>query len=398
MKKLLTCALIAITLTAPVSSFAATKPVALQVGSVLTTPSGVENFIQSGKNTIYLSNIAAATSNILLTANDLTGTTAWQRTIDSGSDEVATAIALDPQGNIWLAGSASLPVQIESATSLTGIDNPDAVTLDPAAPLRTDMNQLALWKVSPAGELLATYLSPQIGLPEITAISINPSGISMIGQLDSKSFYISASLTGTFSQAVTIGSSKTVLNSVIRSSDGGAYVVGSSAEVLAGKKVAGKRDGVLIKFSKSGAITSLLRSSANGASRGWVSADPSLTLAGYVATGKKMEVAITKFTTTFAPTWTARFSATGDTALTTGAGNSYLAITSTSAIAGVTGWKATSPGLIVLTFDGKGVIKAAHSFPGLVRPINLQYTRERGVIGLATMGDGSISIFTLISR
>jgi len=82
----------------------------------------------------------------------------------------------------------------------------------------------------------------------------------------------------------------------------------------------------------------------------------------------------------------------------TGGNNSYLAFSTRSAIPGVNLWKPTSPSLLLLTFDGKGVLKAAHAFPGLVTPINLQFTRERGVIGLASSSDGAISIFTLVSR
>jgi hypothetical protein len=54
--------------------------------------------------------------------------------------------------------------------------------------------------------------------------------------------------------------------------------------------------------------------------------------------------------------------------------------------------------MVVLTFNSKGVITAAHTFAGLVTPLSLQFTRERGVIGLASGSDGLVSIFTLASR
>lgn len=380
------------------SAQAAPKLVPLQVGSILTTPVGIENFYQSGKSSIFYSNTNGKSSDISLFANDLTGTTIWQRTIDSGADEIASAMTGDSQGNIWLAGSAALPLTLETPTSTVGIDNPDGVTSENGLTLRNDMTQLALWKISPTGELLATYLSAQISIPVVASISINTSGISIVGDLEGKPFFATASLQGVFGKQINIGTSKTILNSVVRQSDGSSSIFGSSTETLGGKKVAGKRDGVLIKVSKSPAVTNVVRSSANGASRGWTSADASLALAGYVVAGRKVEVAITKFTTAFAPTWTARFAGSGDAIVTSGGGNTYLAFTSTAPVQGVSGWKPTAPSLLILTFDAKGQIKAAQSFPGLLRPLHLQVSRDRGVVGLASAANGSVSIFTLISR
>ena len=391
-------ALIAIALFSTQSADAAPKAVALQVGSILTTPSGIENFYQAGKNSIFYSNINGKSSDISIVANDLTGTNVWQRTIDSGADELATALTSDSQGNIWLAGAAAPLLAVETPTPTVGIDNPDGVTSDNASTLRNDMTQLALWKISPTGELLGTYLSPQISIPVVASLAINSTGISIIGDLEGKPFFATASTQGVFGKQISIGTEKTILNSVIRNSDGSSSLFGSSAETLGGKKLAGKRDGVLVKISKSGAISTVVRSSANGASRGWTSADSTLALAGYVVTGKNTEVAITKFTTAFAPTWTARYASTGDAIVTSGGGNTYLAFTSSAAVSGVSGWKPTAPGLLLLTFDSKGQIKAAQSFPGLLRPLHLQVSRDRGVVGLASGANGSVSIFTLISR
>ena len=132
--------------------------------------------------------------------------------------------------------------------------------------------------------------------------------------------------------------------------------------------------------------------------RSWNSATAGNLLSGHVIVGKTTEVAVTKFTTNFAPSWTARYLATGSSIVASGGANSYLAFTTRSAIPGINLWKPTTPSLLVLTFDGKGAVKAAHAFPGLVTPINLQFSRERGVIGLASSSDGTISIFTLVSR
>ena len=397
MKKLALATATLVALTLPTAS-AATKPIAATVGSIFTPAVAAENFVQSGRATIFYSNIVGKSADISLTAIDINGTQLWIRTVDSGADEVATAATVDASGNIWLTGASAALMPVETPTSIAGIDNPDAVSLDGISPLRTDMNQLTIWKISPTGDIAATYIQVEKTLPLPSSISVNSSGISIAGQLDGKPFTISATLAGAFGKVLFLGTQKTIINTVVRGLDGTTSLFGSSTETLGGKKLAAIRDGVLIKVSKTGALTSVVRSSAVKASRGWSSADPSLLLSGYVSTSGKVEAAITQFTSTFTPKWTARYPASGVPIAISGGGNSYLAFTSTAAITGVTGWKATTPGLVVLTFDSKGVIKAAATFPGLITAINLRYSRERGLIGLASASDGSISIFTPVSR
>lgn len=389
---------IAILLVSPSLSSAAPKKISLQTGSIFPAPIGTESFLQSGNNSLFLSNSESRTADITIKAIDITGAIAWERVIDSGSDEIASTFGLDPAGNIWVAGNSAPVLAIETTTPIVGVDNPDGVSIEDINDVRADLNQLTVWKLSSTGEIQATYINAMVAVPVITAISATASGVSIVGSMETAPFIINLSNTGTFSKVIAFGTTKTVINSVARQSDGSSFLFGSSAETLGGKKVAGKRDGVLIKISKSGAITSVVRSSANGAVRSWNSGNQANLLSGHVIAGKVTEVAITKFNNSFAPTWTARFPGTGASIAVTGGNNSYLAFTTRSAIPGVNLWKPTSPSLLLLTFDGKGVLKAAHAFPGLVTPINLQFTRERGVIGLASSSDGAISIFTLVSR
>ena len=396
MKRILILALIA-SLSAPVAS-AAPKAIPVQLGSIYSAPIGTELFLQSGKSSIFISNINSKSADIQLTAIDLAGTQLWQRTVDSGADEVATAATLDLQGNIWLAGSAALIAVADTSTPIIGVDNPDSVIVEASPTQRSDMNNLALWKISPTGELLGTFLSAQKIIPSVTAISATNSGLAIIGSLDSKPFVITATTSGAFGKLISIGTSKTEFNAVARNSDGTLSIFGSSAETLAGKKVAGKRDGILIKLSKSGSITSVVRSSVLNGSRSWVSGDSAHLLSGPVIVGKNIETAITKFTTAFAPTWTLRIQSTGPSTTLTANGNSYLALTSRGAITGISGWKPSQPSLLVITFDSKGVMKAATALPGLVNPISLHYSTARGVTGLASAADGTVSIFTLVSR
>jgi hypothetical protein len=396
MKRILILALVA-SLFAPVAS-AAPKAIPVQLGSIYSAPIGAELFLQSGKSSIFISNLNSKSADIQVTAIDLAGTQLWQRIVDSGADEVATAATLDLQGNIWLAGSAALMAVAESSTPTIGVDNPDSVIVEATPTQRSDMKNLALWKISPTGELLGTYLSAQKIIPLVTAISATNSGLAVIGSLDSKPFVITATTSGAFGKLISIGTSKTEFNAVARNSDGTLSIFGSSAETLAGKKVAGKRDGILIKLSKSGSITSVVRSSVLNGSRSWISGDSAHLLSGPVITGKNVETAITKFTTAFAPTWTLRIQSTGPSTTLTANGNSYLALTSRGAVSGISGWKPSQPSLLVITFDSKGVMKAATALPGLVNPISLHYSTARGVTGLASAADGTVSIFTLVSR
>ena len=377
---------------------AAPKSVTVQLGSIYSAPSNSEGFLLSGKNSIFFSNITGKSSDIQITALDASGNQMWQRVIDSGMDELATAGSVDPQGNIWLAGSAAPKAVTETLTPVIGIDNPDQVNIDAGSALRPDMNQIGLWKLSSAGELLATYTLAQKSVPVIHALSTTNSGISIVGALDAKPFLVTTTTSGVFGKVQIIGTSKSEFNAVARNSDGSTSIFGSSAEKLSGKNLAGIRDGILLKISKSGAITSLVRSSAQKAARSWISGDTSHLVSGPVITGKVTETAITKFTSTFSPTWTLRIPSTGASTTLTANGNSYLALTSRGPITGITSWKPTQPSLLVLTFDSKGVIKAATALPGLVTPISLHYSAGRGVVGLAAASDGTVSIFTLVSR
>jgi hypothetical protein len=396
--KSVTAIVIAVLFLSPSLSSAAPKKIVLQTGSIFPAPLGAESFLQSGNNSLFLSNSESRTSDITIKAIDITGVNAWEAVINSGGDEVASTFALDQAGNIWVAGNSAPLLLAETVTPIVGVDNPDGVSLEDVNETRADLNQLTIWKLSPSGELLATFLNPMVAVPTISAISATASGVSIVGSLDSKPFILNLSSAGTFSKVITFGTAKTIINSVARQSDGSSFLFGSSAETLGGKKVAGKRDGILLKISKSGVISSVVRSSANGAVRSWNSGNQAILLSGHVITGKFTEVAITKFNSGFIPNWTARFPGTGASIAVTGGNNSYLAFTTRSAIPGINLWKPTAPSLLLLTFDGEGVLKAAHAFPGLVTPINLQFSRERGVIGLASSSDGAISIFTLVSR
>jgi hypothetical protein len=80
--------------------------VALKKLTIIATVNA-ESIVASGKTLVTVSNSDGLNANILLTGIDISGAQLWQKTIDSGSDEVALASASDSAGNIWLAGASS---------------------------------------------------------------------------------------------------------------------------------------------------------------------------------------------------------------------------------------------------------------------------------------------------
>ena len=379
---------------APAAS-AAPKSVPVKKLTLLAVSQGIEKMVISGKTIVTISTTDGLNSNIQISGLDVNGVQIWQKVIDSGADEVALAATTDPSGNIWLAGASAPIAPVESATVFAQAENPDGVVVEPIGKTRGDMNLLTFWKISAAGELVSTYSYALSAPALINAISANSSGVSIAGILQEKPFVQSANSLGVFGKATIIGTSKTSLNAIVRHADGSLSVFGSSAETLGGKKLAGRRDGVLIKVSKTGAIASVVRSSAPKADRSWLAADTSLSLTGFVKTGNVVETAFTKFTSAFVPSWTMRVPSLGSSAIASAGNTTYGALSSHSSVSGISGWKPTTPSVLLLAFDAKGVVTAAYGSSEISEPISVAYSKELGVIGLARKSDQSLSLFKI---
>jgi hypothetical protein len=372
---------------------AAQKRVAVKKIEKIATLPTAELLLASGSSIITVGNIESATSDISLSALNSDGTPSWSLNLDSGLDEIAMAATPDSAGNIWLAGFSATTVVEETTTPTVVAENPDSVLVEPSQPTRSDLNRLTLWKVTSNGQLEASYYSSE-NLPGIiNSISVSKSGLSILGQYNQRSFIQVMSLSGSFGALAYIGTSKTFLNAIVRNSDGSSSVFGYSTETLGGKKLAAKQDGVLIKVSKSGSLTSVVRSSAIKAERSWLSADSNFLLSGYVKVGKKIESAITKFTPTFAPTWTLRVPSAGESQAITAGKTSIAAVNSNAPVTSLIGWKPTKPSLLLLSFDAKGLIIAAKGSADLGAPLALTYSNELGVFGLAKASDGAVTLF-----
>ena len=324
---------------------------------------------------------------VLVTSLDFLGAEKWRLPIAGATDQIAMAATSDKEGNIWLAGLTSAISVYETQNAISNPVNVDGVVVEQVPALRSELNCLTLWKISSAGALIGTYTESETSPLLITAISHSTNGISILGDRGAGTVLITSTLSGKFSTAKTIGTSKSAFTSIIRNTDGSAQIYGASSETLGGKKLVGSRDGILAKVNKSGALTSVVRSSANRATRSWQSATSTYFLVGDVKAGGKNESAFTKFNSSFAPTWTLRLPSQGAQLAAIGAnGGHYALFNSTSTIPGVTGWKPTSATPIVIRFDGKGDINQALKSAQVKSATSMAFIAGVGLIVVSQTG------------
>ena len=381
---------------APVS-YAAPKKISvkpLQLLTTIGTPEEVSGAVVTGKSIIVYGTKA---SKAYARAIDSTGKELWNLSLDQSAASIATAAAVDSAGDIWITGATPLATGLIAPSPTATPFDPDKAVIPPAVFIG-DLQAIALWKVSATGSLLFTYTLPTSSVLFPTAISVDKSGTSVVGIIATEKgnagFLVNADPVGVFSKLLQIGANSTTSDAIVRHSDGSFTVVGSSSETLAGKKVAGITDGILVKVSKTLKITSVVRSSIAKGKRIWNSASSSLLLAGEVAATNKTETAITKFSTSFVPTWTYRFASTGP-ALSASSTQAFFI--STGAVSQLN-WNPKTPTPLLLTFDSKGVITAANSGPtGQKEVLGLLISKELGVLTLTSSAE-SVSIFTLLTR
>ena len=396
MKRFFSLLLIASFLVPPTAQAApkkiSVKP--MQLLATIGTPEEVSGSVVSGKSIIVFGTKSATA---YARAVDATGKELWNLSLDQGGASIATAAAVDATGDIWVAGSTPVASQSPAPTPMPSPLNPDNAVIPPSV-LQGDLQAVTLWKVSAAGLLLSTTTLPTNFALFPTAIVVDKNGTSIVGisanEKGNNGFLVNTDSLGAFTKLLPIGVASTTAEAVVRHGDGSFTVVGSSGEAIAGKKLAGITDGYLMKVSKALKITSVVRSSVAKGKRIWNSASSSLLLGGEVVAAGKTESAVTKFSSSFAPTWTYRFASTGPTL--TAASTQALFI-STAAIAQLN-WSPKAPTPLVITFDAKGVITTAHSGPvGHKEVMSLLVTKELGVLAVISSAE-TVSIFTLNPR
>ena len=391
MKRLLSFVLLATLLATPVAHSApikiAVKP--MQLLTTIGTPEEVSGAVVSGKSIIVF---GSKTSKAYARAIDSTGKELWNLPLDQSAASIATAAAVDLAGDIWIAGATPMAMGLTPPSTATPL-NPDNAVIPPNV-FVGDLHAVTIWKVSAAGSLIFTNTLPTSYVLFPTAIAVDKTGASVVGIMATEKgnagFLANADNAGLFSKLLQLGTVSTTAESVVRHNDGTVTVAGSSSETLAGKKVAGITDGVLVKISKTLKITSVVRSSVAKGKRNWNSASNSLLLSGEVTSAGKTETAVTKFSNTFAPTWTYRFTSTGPAV--SGSANQTFFI-STGAITQLI-WSPKAPTPLLLTFDSKGLITAANSAPtGQGEVLSVLNSKELGVLALTSSAE-SVSIFT----
>jgi hypothetical protein len=395
-KRLLSLVVIASLLIAP-SAHSAPKKLAvkpLQLVTTVGTPDEVSGVVSTGKSLIVFGSKA---SKAYARAVDSTGKELWNLPLDQSAASIATAAAVDSAGDIWIAGATPLAMGLVAPIPSSSPLNPDNATV-PVNNSIGNLQAITIWKVTAAGTLAFTNTLPTSFVVLPTAISVDRNGASVVGILGSEkgnaAFLANADKAGVFGKLVQIGATSTTADAVIRHSDGSFTIAGSSSETLASKKVAGVTDGVLIRISKALKIANVVRSSAAKGKRIWNSASSTLLLGGEVVAGGKTESAVTKFSSSFVPTWTYRFPSTGP-AFT--AGSTYVAFISTGPTPQLN-WNPKAPTPLILSFDTKGAVVAADSAPlGQKEVLGVLVSKDLGVL-VVTSSAETVSIFTLIPR
>ena len=396
MKRLLSFVLIAVFLFTPAANAAPKKisPKPMQLVTTVGTPDEVSGVVTSGKTLIVYGSKA---SKAYARGVDTTGKELWSLSLDQGPASIATTAAVDPVGDIWIAGATPLALGLTEPSPTATPLNPDNAVVPPTT-LVSNLQAVTIWKITAAGIITFTKTLPTSSVLFPTSTSVDRNGASVVGIIGSEKgsagFLVNTDKDGVFGKLLQIGFQATTADSVVRHSDGSFTVVGSSGETLGGKKVAGITDGVLVKISKALKVTNVVRSSAVKGKRIWNSASSTLLVGGGVVAGGKTETAITKFSSSFAPTWTYRFPSTGP-AITIG--STYAAFISTGTTSQLN-WNPKVPAPLLLTFDAKGAIKAADNGPaGQKEVLGVLLSKELGLLVVTASAD-TVSIFTLIPR
>jgi len=381
---------------APVSH-AAPKKISVKPMQLLTTvgtPDEVSGAVVSGKSIIVF---GTKSSKAYARAIDVTGKEIWNLSLDQSVASIATAAAVDSAGDIWVTGATPLATGLVVPTPTATPLNPDNAAIPPSV-FVGNLQAIAIWNINAAGSLISTHTFPTSSALFPTAISVDKNGASVVGIIANEKgnagFLVNTDSAGVFTKLLQIGATSTTADAVVRHADGTLTVAGSSSETLAGKKVVGVTDGILVKVSKALKITSVVRSSVAKGKRIWNGASSSLLLTGEVMAAGKTESAVTKFSMSFVPSWTYRFASTGPTL---SASSTQAFFISTGAIAQLN-WNPKTPTPLLITFDSKGIITAADSGPiGQREVLGLIISKEIGVLALTSSAE-SVSIFTLLPR
>jgi len=335
----------------------------------------VSDIALSGKNIFLVGTTESANSNWItgvltglsdgfLTSYTATGLQNWSVRLGNEGNEIATSIALDNDGSIWVLGASNTVIQPSPASNSTGVLNPDNVPITPPSIPNSPINKVKLWQVSGTGILINSfeYSSTEVIYPK--KILMAGSNLAILGNtysgINSKGFFLSANKTGVFSNMVIIGSKSTQINSAIINSDQSITLIGSSGEKLLKSNSIGKIDAITAKISNIGVVQQVARATLKGTSRTWSSIDQGLLQGGKVTYSNKLEAAITKFSALNKPVWNVRY-LSRSTALVAAGKNSWATFVSSGAIKGISNLKPKTPIPVILELGKKAELINAYT-------------------------------------
>ena len=375
MKKVFVISLIFLTLIPSPSYAISAKALKTIIDLPYSNNDQVSDIALSGKNIFLAGTTESANSNWItgvltglsdgfLTSYTATGLQNWSVRLGNEGNEIATSIALDNDGSIWVLGASNTVIQPSPASNSTGVLNPDNVPITPPSMPNSPINKVKLWQVSNTGILINSfeYSSTEVIYPK--KILMAGSNLAILGNtysgINSKGFFLSANKTGVFSNMVIIGSKSTQINSAIINSDQSITLIGSSGEKLLKSNSIGKIDAITAKISNIGVVQQLARATLKGTSRTWSSIDQGLLQGGKVTYSNKLEAAITKFSALNKPVWNVRY-LSRSTALVAAGKNSWATFLSSGAIKGISNLKPKTPIPVILELGKKAELINAYT-------------------------------------
>lgn len=375
MKKVFVISLIFLTLIPSPSYAISAKALKTIIDLPYSNNDQVSDIALSGKNIFLVGTTESANSNWItgvltglsdgfLTSYTATGLQNWSIRLGNEGNEIATSIALDNDGSIWVLGASNTVIQPSPASNSTGVLNPDNVPITPPSMPNSPINKVKLWQVSGTGILINSfeYSSTEVIYPK--KILMAGSNLAILGNtysgINSKGFFLSATKTGFFSNMVIIGSKSTQINSAIINSDQSITLIGSSGEKLLKSNSIGKIDAITAKISNIGVVQQVARATLKGTSRTWSSIDQGLLQGGKVTYSNKLEAAITKFSALNKPVWNVRY-LSRSTALVAAGKNSWATFVSSGAIKGISNLKPKTPIPVILELGKKAELINAYT-------------------------------------
>lgn len=153
MKKVFVISLIFLTLIPSPSYAISAKALKTIIDLPYSNNDQVSDIALSGKNIFLVGTTESANSNWItgvltglsdgfLTSYTATGLQNWSIRLGNEGNEIATSIALDNDGSIWVLGASNTVIQPSPASNSTGVLNPDNVPITPPSMPNSPMNKL----------------------------------------------------------------------------------------------------------------------------------------------------------------------------------------------------------------------------------------------------------------